>query len=118
MSAPRSVVPTAAVKSPCGVRTSTTAPGTCSSFAVASTVARSAATSIVFTGDEPLGVAAGADAVDDGDEAVVEQPAINNTTQTASPLTRTDPRPRGNRHRPTPDRISCSNQPVNELSPL
>ena len=70
-----------------------------------------------FTGDEPLGVPAGAGAVD-GDEAVVEQPAINNTTQTPSPLTRTDPRPRGDRHRPTPDRISCSNQPVNELSPL
>jgi hypothetical protein len=80
-------------------------------------VARSAARSIVFTGDEPLGVAAGAYAVD-GDEAVVEQPAINNATQTASPVTRTDPRPRGDRHRPTPDRISCSNQPVNELSPL
>ena len=74
---PRSVVPTAAVKSPCGVRTSTTASGTSSSFAVASTVARSAARSIVFTGDEPL-VVAGADAVD-GDEAVVEQPAINET---------------------------------------
>jgi hypothetical protein len=60
---------------------------------------------------------AGADAVD-GDEAVVEQPAINKTTQTVSPVTRTDPRPRANRHRPTPDRISCSDQPVNELSPL
>ena len=107
--APRSVVPTAFVNRPWGVRTSTRVPGIISSAAVASTVARNAAGSIVFSTDDPPGVvaaapAAGAAAPPD------EQPASTRTREAVSPAARMIPRPRRNGDRRVPASMSCSPQ--------
>src|SRR6478735_3058822 len=90
--APISVVPTATSKFPCGVRSTTTAPGTFSSFANPSTTARNASRSMVFNAD-PVGTALAAVAVVGAEDDVagsvaVEQLAINSATHAINPATR------------------------------
>ena len=104
-SAPRSVVPTAAVKSPWGVRTSTTAPGISNSFdgRVHGGLKRGRVDRLQRGRAARRGGSGPSRSMPASSSS--SSAAITRTTHTASPVTRTDPRTRGNRHRPTPERI-------------
>ncbi|WAM15107.1 hypothetical protein [Rhodococcus sp. JS3073] len=112
-------MPTTASKFPCGVRSCTTAPGTSSSSAAASTAAWKEAGSMGFSaapaGAAPVAVVAAGcapfDVCDVVCSDVVEQPAITRAMPTASTVKRVV---RGARRRPTAVRLGafCTGESV------